>query len=106
MILISNIDQPRENHKEQQFYCHFECFRKLVNRDGVMYIMDEDFLPLEKSRGMKKIGTRMMTAAPNNGMHQTADTTALIYLNRSGRRAMPGVKCSWWICLEGSTIVG
>ena len=43
LILVSNIDQPRENHKEQQFYCHFECFRKLVNRDGVMYIMDEGF---------------------------------------------------------------
>ena len=28
---------------------------------------------------------------PNNGMHPTADTTALIYINRSGRRVMPGV---------------
>ena len=42
LILVSNIDQPRESHKEQQFYCHFECFRKLVNNDGIMYIMDID----------------------------------------------------------------
>jgi hypothetical protein len=29
---------------------------------------------------------------PNNGMHPTADTTALIKRNRSGRRVMPGVR--------------
>jgi hypothetical protein len=28
---------------------------------------------------------------PNNGMHPTADTTALININLSGRRVMPGV---------------
>jgi hypothetical protein len=28
---------------------------------------------------------------PNNGMHPTADTPALIYLNRPGRRVMAGV---------------
>ena len=43
LFLVSNIDQPRENHKEQQFYCHFECFRRIVNNDGLMYIMEEDF---------------------------------------------------------------
>ena len=43
VILVSNIDQQRENQKEQQFYCHFECFRRLMNNDGVMYIMDPDF---------------------------------------------------------------
>jgi hypothetical protein len=43
LILVSNIDLPHEEQKEQQFFCHFECFRKLVNRDGIMYIMDSDF---------------------------------------------------------------
>jgi hypothetical protein len=43
LVVVSNIDQPRESQKEQQFFCHFECFRKLVNRDGVLYIMDSDF---------------------------------------------------------------
>jgi hypothetical protein len=43
LILIANFEQPRENQKEQQFFCHFECFRRLVNNDGVMYIMDSDF---------------------------------------------------------------
>jgi hypothetical protein len=42
LVLVSNIEQPRDNQKEQQFFCHFECFRKLVNNDGVMYIMDLD----------------------------------------------------------------
>lgn len=41
--LVSNFDHPRENQKEQQFFCHFECFRKMVNDDGIMYIMDGDF---------------------------------------------------------------
>jgi hypothetical protein len=34
---------------------------------------------------------RGVEAASNNGMHPTADTTALIFSNRSGRRVMPGV---------------
>jgi hypothetical protein len=28
----------------------------------------------------------------NNGMHPTADTTALMYSNGLGRRVMPGVR--------------
>ena len=43
LILIGNYERPREEQKEQQFFCHFECFRRLVNNDGVMYIMDSDF---------------------------------------------------------------
>lgn len=43
LYLISNIDEARENQKEQQFFCHFECFRKLVNDDGIMYIAEDDF---------------------------------------------------------------
>jgi hypothetical protein len=43
LILISNFDRPREKQKEQQFFCHFECFRQVVNNDGIMYIMESDF---------------------------------------------------------------
>jgi hypothetical protein len=32
-----------------------------------------------------------ITAPPNNGMHPTADTTALIYINHAGRRVMPAL---------------
>ena len=31
-------------------------------------------------------------ARANNGMHPTTDTTALMYINGSGRRVMPGVR--------------
>jgi len=31
-------------------------------------------------------------AAPNNGMHPTADTPAVIFNNLAGRRVMPGVR--------------
>jgi hypothetical protein len=36
-------------------------------------------------------------ATPNNGMHPTANTTALIYLNRAGRQVMPGVMPLKWL---------
>jgi len=42
LILVSNIDLPRDDQKEQEFFCHFECFRHLVNNDGIMYIMELD----------------------------------------------------------------
>jgi len=32
-------------------------------------------------------------APPNNGMHPTRDTAALIYLNRVGGPVMPSVSC-------------
>jgi hypothetical protein len=34
----------------------------------------------------------MYRGAPNNGMHPTACTPALIFGNRAGRRVMPGVR--------------
>ena len=40
LILVSNIDLPRDDQKEQEFFCHLECFRPLVNNDGFMYIME------------------------------------------------------------------
>ena len=43
LFITSNIDEPRDYQKEQQFFCHFECFRKLVNDDGTLYIMEDDF---------------------------------------------------------------
>jgi len=42
LVLVSNIDQGPEQQKEQDFYCHFECFRKLINDDNIMYIMEAD----------------------------------------------------------------
>lgn len=43
LLVIGNIEQSRSNQKEQEFYCHFECFRKLVKDDGNLYIMEDDF---------------------------------------------------------------
>jgi hypothetical protein len=43
LILIGNFDSERNDQKEQQFFCHFECFRKLVNDDGIMYIAEPEF---------------------------------------------------------------
>jgi hypothetical protein len=42
LIVVSNIDMQRDDEKEQKFYRHFECFRKLVNNDGILYIMEPD----------------------------------------------------------------
>ena len=43
VVLVANSDRPRDDQKEQQFFCHFECFRQVVNNDGIMYIMESDF---------------------------------------------------------------
>jgi len=39
-------------------------------------------------------GTKPGVTKPDNGTHPTADTVLLIYINGSGRRVMPGVRCS------------
>ena len=43
LVVVSNIDKERHEQKEQTFYCHFECFRKVVADDSYLYIMQEDF---------------------------------------------------------------
>lgn len=43
LLLIANYEEAIEAQKEQQFFCHFECFRQILNNDGVLYIMETDF---------------------------------------------------------------
>ena len=43
LVLVSNIDLPRDVQKEQEFFCHRECFRRLINNDSLLYIMESDF---------------------------------------------------------------
>lgn len=43
LTLRTNIESKQDNQREQTFYCHFECFRKLIDDDGNLYIMDEEF---------------------------------------------------------------
>lgn len=43
IVLVAHYDREWSEQKEQQFWCHFDCFRRLTNEDGVMYIMQPDF---------------------------------------------------------------
>ena len=43
LVIVGHADKEWRDQKEQTFYCHFECFRKLVGDDGVLYIKDADF---------------------------------------------------------------
>ena len=43
LILVTNIDKDRHEQKEQTFYCHFSCFRRTVNDDSFLYVMDPNF---------------------------------------------------------------
>jgi hypothetical protein len=46
LALYTNIDLAEEDSKMQAFLCHFDCFRKLVDDDKSLYIMDSDFSTL------------------------------------------------------------
>jgi hypothetical protein len=43
LVLVAHVDREWRDQKEQTFYCHFECFRRLVDDDSAMYVMDPDF---------------------------------------------------------------
>ena len=43
LIIVAHIDKEWRDQKEQEFFCHFECFRRLLNDDGSLYIKDADF---------------------------------------------------------------
>jgi hypothetical protein len=43
LVLVSNINLDRREQKEQEFPCHFECIRRLVGDDNLMFIMEPDY---------------------------------------------------------------
>ena len=43
LVIVGHADKELRDQKEQTFYCHFECFRRLLGDDGVLYIKDADF---------------------------------------------------------------
>jgi hypothetical protein len=43
MVFVAHFDKDRRDQKEQQFYCHFECFRKLGVGPNTFYIEEPDF---------------------------------------------------------------
>jgi hypothetical protein len=43
IVLVTNIDRDRRDQKEQDFPCHFECFRRMISEDSILYIMEPDF---------------------------------------------------------------
>jgi hypothetical protein len=45
LIIVASWSKPSTAQREQQFFCHFECFRKMLNDDGDLYIMDPEFEP-------------------------------------------------------------
>jgi hypothetical protein len=43
VLLVTNIESPRSEQREQTFFCHIECFRQLPGVQGAMYITEPDF---------------------------------------------------------------
>jgi hypothetical protein len=43
LVLVANANLDRRRQKEQEFPCHFECFRRLVGDDSLMIIMEPDY---------------------------------------------------------------
>jgi hypothetical protein len=43
LAVVANADCEWREQREQTFWCHFECFRRLVDDDSVLYIKEADF---------------------------------------------------------------
>ena len=43
LTLTTHIDCENGEQKEQEFYCHFDCFRKIVNDDQIFHIKESDY---------------------------------------------------------------
>jgi len=43
LVLITNSDMEWPDQKEQTFFCHMGCFRRVVNDDNILYILEADF---------------------------------------------------------------
>lgn len=38
LIVVSNINKAVNQQKEQTFFCHFECFKHIVNDESLLYL--------------------------------------------------------------------
>jgi len=47
--LVTNVFGPRDDQKEQWFFSHIDCFRKMVN-DESMYILEPDLSTIGEAR--------------------------------------------------------
>jgi len=43
LIFVTNAFGTRNGQREQEFYCHADCFRKMVNDESIMYILEPGF---------------------------------------------------------------
>lgn len=43
LTLVTNAFGPRADQREQDFPWHVECFRRIVNDDSLLYILEPDF---------------------------------------------------------------
>ncbi len=41
--LIAHVDRDWSDQKSQTFYCHFECFRRLIGDNTLLYIAEPDY---------------------------------------------------------------
>lgn len=40
LLLITNYDKDLDEQQEQQFFCHINCFKKKLNRNIPLYLLD------------------------------------------------------------------
>ena len=43
LVIVTNLDRPRDLQKEQTFYCHIECLRSRSADGQMFHIMEPDF---------------------------------------------------------------
>ena len=67
LVIVGNADRGWREQREQTFWCHFECFRRLVVDEGVLYINDADFSingEVEDERAAEEAAGKLRQAEP------------------------------------------
>ena len=58
LVLVSNINLNWRQQKEQEFPCHFDCFRRLVGDDSLMYIMEAGYSTRGEIEDEQSVGSK------------------------------------------------
>lgn len=43
LVVVGNANRDWREQREQAYWCHFECFRRVIQSDGLLFIADADF---------------------------------------------------------------
>jgi hypothetical protein len=94
LILVTNFSTAREGQREQQFCCHFACFRER-NRVGSLYIAEPEFPTIGELSAESGTQEPQVTVQPSGNPGALPDAPRRLMQDSTGLVALAAHDAAW-----------